>query len=59
MNPTLSYEDWKEHQHISVSERARVGLARFHNLDADKEIEAIMKQLYQQYLDENAITTKS
>ena len=56
---TLSYEDWKEHQHISVTEQARVDLARFHNLDADKEIEAIMKQLYQQYLDENAITTKS
>ena len=46
----LGFEEWKA-QYIAVTPEARKNLQEKHNINADEEIDAVVKQLYQDYLD--------
>lgn len=47
----LSFNEWKK-QYVSVPQEAVDKLKEFHNLNAEHEIDIILKQLYDDYLQE-------
>lgn len=47
----LSYEKWRQVYTVKIDHQMIEDLSNFHDIDADEEIEKIMKQEYQWYLD--------
>ena len=46
----LSYEEWRLKYHTTIADGVIESLKMFHNVDAEKEVEFLMKQEYQNYL---------
>lgn len=48
----LTYDEFKERMAVVVTDDVRQQLKEFHNVDADTEVENMLKQEYQNYLKE-------
>jgi hypothetical protein len=50
MTEPLSYEEWRIKNQTTITPYAIETLKKFHNLDAEKEVEEIMKHEYVNYV---------
>lgn len=50
MTEPLSYEEWRIKNQTTITPYAIETLKKFHNLDAEKEVEEIMKHEYANYV---------
>ena len=52
MNEKLTFEEWRTRYFgkVTMAEDLKEALRQFHNIDANKEIEAAMRQEYNVYL---------
>jgi len=50
MKEKLTYEEWRLKHTAIVTDEVRKGLKEFHNIDADSEIESLMRKEYEFYL---------
>jgi hypothetical protein len=52
MTEKLSYEEWRTRYFgkVTIAEGVREDLMKFHNVDADREIENAMRKEYESYL---------
>lgn len=46
----LSYDEWRKHYTVNVSESVIEEMQKFHNVDARAEVEKAMQYEYQNYL---------
>lgn len=49
----LSYEEWKTQNPIVIPDNVIETLKMFHGVDAEKEVEELIKQEYELYCKEN------
>jgi hypothetical protein len=52
-NSKLTYEEWKTQNPIVIPDNVIETLKMFHGVDAEKEIEELIKQEYELYCKEN------
>lgn len=52
MNEKLSYGEWRKQYTITISEEVISELQKHHSIDAHKEIEAGLRQEYDNYVKE-------
>lgn len=57
MHKLLSFEDWKASQHIKVSKEAIEVLKEYHGVDGNKEVDIMLRALYNKYLEETDFMT--
>lgn len=50
-NQKLTYEQWRERYSVEITETARTELKTLHNMDADLEVEQMMRRKYTDYMD--------
>jgi len=49
-NEKLSYDEWRERMSVVVTDEVRAHMKKYHNLDADVEVEKALKKEYEVYL---------
>ena len=49
-NEKLSYEEWRERMSVVVTDEVRNHMKKFHNLNADEEVEKALKKEYEVYI---------
>jgi hypothetical protein len=49
-NQKLTYDEWRKRYSIEITEAARTELLELHDIDADLEIDSVMRQEYERYI---------